>query len=50
MEEWARSLGCTELASDVELHNSPSQSMHLAIGFEETERVVYYRKPLQPQG
>ena len=47
VEDWALTLGCTELASDVEIHNGTSQSMHLAIGFEETERVVYYRKPLR---
>jgi aminoglycoside 6'-N-acetyltransferase I len=47
VEDWALSLGCTELASDVEIHNGISQSMHLAVGFEETERVVYYRKPLR---
>jgi aminoglycoside 6'-N-acetyltransferase I len=47
VEDWALGLGCTELASDVEIHNGTSQSMHLAIGFEETERVVYYRKPLR---
>lgn len=46
VEEWARGLGCRELASDVELHNTGSQTMHDALGFEETERVVYYRKTL----
>lgn len=48
VENWAIGLGCTEFASDVELHNTESQAMHEAIGFEETERVVYYRKPLAP--
>ncbi|KLK93190.1 aminoglycoside 6'-acetyltransferase [Microvirga vignae] len=47
VEDWARGLGCQELASDVEIHNEISQSMHVAVGFEETERVVYYRKPLR---
>ncbi|WP_445501608.1 aminoglycoside 6'-N-acetyltransferase [Microvirga sp. G4-2] len=46
VEDWARDLGCQELASDVEIHNVTSQSMHIAVGFEETERVVCYRKPL----
>jgi len=46
VERWARSLGCSEFASDVLLDNTASQSMHKALGFEETERVVYYRKPL----
>ncbi len=46
VEDWARTRGCRELASDVELHNTGSQGMHMALGFEETERVVYYRKAL----
>jgi len=46
VEDWAVGLGCAELASDVEIHNTISQDMHIAIGFEETERVVYYRKVL----
>jgi aminoglycoside 6'-N-acetyltransferase I len=46
--EWGRSLGCHELASDALLENTPSHLMHEALGFEETERVVYYRMPLNP--
>ena len=46
VEDWAIGLGCAELASDVEIHNAISQDMHRAVGFEEAERVVYYRKTL----
>ena len=46
VENWARRLGCCEFASDVLLDNAASQMMHKALGFEETERVVCYRKPL----
>ncbi|WP_407666660.1 aminoglycoside 6'-N-acetyltransferase [Microvirga roseola] len=46
VEEWAVRLGCRELASDTELHNRDSQQMHAALGFEETERVVCFRKLL----
>jgi aminoglycoside 6'-N-acetyltransferase I len=28
------------------LDNSQSHAMHRAIGFSETERVIYFRKPL----
>ena len=49
VEDWARRLGCCEFASDVLLDNIASQTMHRALGFEETERVVYYRKAL-PSG
>ena len=43
---WGREQGCAEFASDALLDNEESHSFHRAMGFEETERVVYYRKPL----
>jgi aminoglycoside 6'-N-acetyltransferase I len=46
VSEWARSKGLSELASDAELHNTVSHAMHGALGFEETQRVVYFRKAL----
>jgi aminoglycoside 6'-N-acetyltransferase I len=49
VEDWARRLGCGEFASDVLLENTASQGMHKALGFEETDRVVYYRKPLSSE-
>jgi aminoglycoside 6'-N-acetyltransferase I len=45
-EQWVRKQGCTEMASDALLDNTTSHAMHCALGFEETERVVYFRKPL----
>jgi aminoglycoside 6'-N-acetyltransferase I len=47
VETWAASLGCTEFASDTGLGNRASQRMHRSLGFEETERVVFYRKKLR---
>jgi aminoglycoside 6'-N-acetyltransferase I len=44
--DWARDAGCSELASDAALDNVGSHAMHRALGFEETERVVFFRKPL----
>lgn len=44
---WALGLGCSELASDAPLDNTSSHAMHRALGFEETERVVYFRKELR---
>jgi aspartate racemase len=38
--------GHRELGSDTELHNRASQAAHRAWGFSETERVMYFRKPL----
>lgn len=45
-EEWARALGCREMASDTWLDNAPSQRAHEAIGYEVVDRCVHYRKPL----
>ncbi|WP_052513827.1 aminoglycoside 6'-N-acetyltransferase [Bosea sp. LC85] len=47
VETWAKRHGCVELASDTDLSNAVSQQTHDALGFEETERVVFYRKLLQ---
>lgn len=44
--DWGRARGCAELASDAELDNVASHAFHEAVGFEETERVVYFRKAL----
>jgi aminoglycoside 6'-N-acetyltransferase I len=43
---WARARDCSELASDALLENEASHAMHAALGFEETERVVFFRKRL----
>jgi aminoglycoside 6'-N-acetyltransferase I len=48
VEQWTRERRCTELASDALLDNTASHAAHVAYGFEETERVVYFRKPLTP--
>jgi aminoglycoside 6'-N-acetyltransferase I len=48
VETWAREKGCSELASDALLENAESHRMHAGLGFEETERVVYFRKELVP--
>ena len=46
VENWARQQGCSELASDTGIANIPSQKLHDALGFSETQRVVYFRKVL----
>lgn len=45
---WTRAKGCSELASDSRLEDVTAQAAHRACGFEETERVVYFRLPLDP--
>jgi aminoglycoside 6'-N-acetyltransferase I len=47
--DWARARGCRELASDALIDNEVSQRAHRALGFRETERVVYFARPLTPR-
>nr|WP_256660282.1 aminoglycoside 6'-N-acetyltransferase [Pseudomonas sp. RIT623] len=47
IQQWAEEMDCTELASDALLDNQGSHAMHQALGFTETERVVYFLKPLR---
>ncbi len=47
VSRWAGSLGITELASDASTRNRTSHAVHRSLGFEETERVVYFRKRLR---
>jgi aminoglycoside 6'-N-acetyltransferase I len=45
-EEWARTQGCTEVASDTWIDSEGSQRAHEALGFEVVDRCVHYRKAL----
>jgi len=45
-EQWAISQSCTEMASDCELDNDVSWRAHLALGYEEVDRTIQFRKPL----
>lgn len=45
-EEWARSQGCREMASDTWADRDESQRAHEALGFEVVDRCVNYRKLL----
>lgn len=45
-EQWAREHGYAEMASDAELENRASHAAHQALGFEEVERAVHFRKAL----
>jgi aminoglycoside 6'-N-acetyltransferase I len=47
IERWALDRGCREFASDASLANHVSHTVHRALGFEKTERVVFFRKPLE---
>lgn len=45
-EQWARSLGIVEMASDCLIDNQVSYMTHLANDFEEVERIICFRKLL----
>ena len=45
-EEWARSKGFSEIASDTQLDNEVSHQVHKALGYKEVERIVCFRKEL----
>ena len=45
-EAWAKDKGCTEFASDCELHNTDSLAFHLHSGFEEANRIICFTKKL----
>lgn len=45
-EEWGRSVGCTEFASDTEIENEVSVAAHKALGFSVAGRIICFRKSL----
>ncbi|MGS0895925.1 aminoglycoside 6'-N-acetyltransferase [Burkholderia stagnalis] len=44
IEQWGASHGCAEFASDTSIDNVDAQALHRALGFDEAERVVFFRK------
>lgn len=46
LEDWARGQGCTEMASDTWLNNEISIQAHFNLGYEESERLIHFRKSL----
>lgn len=45
-EQWAKENGCSQLASDVEIHNKQSIRFHQKSGFKEENRVVCFIKDI----
>ena len=45
--EWFQSQGCRDMATDAELENRDAQQFWSDLGFEETWRIVQYRKSLE---
>lgn len=46
-EHWAIIRNFSEIASDTKIDNSQSQAAHAALGYEEVERLVAFRKALR---
>ena len=49
-EAWARRHGLKEIASDTQIDNTVSIQAHKALGYEEVERLVCFRKALDASG
>jgi aminoglycoside 6'-N-acetyltransferase I len=45
-QEWARTQGCVEMASDALIENEQSIGAHRALGFEVVDRCAHLRKKL----
>jgi aminoglycoside 6'-N-acetyltransferase I len=45
-EDWARTQGCSEFASDAIIDNDVSAAAHRALGFQETVQIRCFRKVL----
>ena len=45
-EDWARTAGCVEFASDCEIGNAESLEFHLKLGFKEANRIICFAKHL----
>lgn len=45
-EKWAKEMGCIEFASDCELDNIGSLKFHMAMGFDEANRIICFKKIL----
>ena len=48
VENWSLTQGYSELASDAELQNTQSITLHTQLGFREVARTVHFVKPLPP--
>ena len=45
-EIWAKEIGCSEFASDCEIDNMDSFKFHMAMGFDEANRIICFKKRL----
>lgn len=45
-EQWAKSLGCSQMGSDIEQHNTASYDFHTRVGFKEANRIICFIKAI----
>ncbi len=45
-EEWAKSKGCTQIGSDIEMDNDISYKFHQKVGFNEANRIICFIKDI----
>ncbi|KAB3532455.1 aminoglycoside 6'-N-acetyltransferase [Alkaliphilus serpentinus] len=45
-EKWAKGKGCSQMASDIEAHNTICYDFHLNIGFKEANRLICFIKDI----
>jgi len=45
-QQWAMEMDCREFASDCEIDNAQSLAFHLAMGFQEANRIICFTKKL----
>lgn len=46
-EQWSKSKGCAEIASDTALENMESRVFHKKMGFREAAKIVAFIKPIE---
>jgi aminoglycoside 6'-N-acetyltransferase I len=49
-EAWAKQQGLQEIASDTQMENAISITAHTALGYQEVDRIVCFRKRLDVRG
>lgn len=45
-EQWGKSVGCIQIASDIEHDNIESYDFHLGVGFKEANRLIAFIKDI----
>jgi len=41
-EKWSITKGCVKIASDTDINNKASKTVHLKLEFKEVEKIIYF--------